>query len=87
MIKWRYRDQIKFSKSSQLVSGGNRIQTQVVQPQSCALSHHTESCYTRIPVDHSERIDVIIGRGPIGLGKNPLMDFPAILLLQCHAQC
>ena len=46
MIKWRYRDQIKFSKSSQLVSGGNRIQTQVVQPQSCALSHHTESCYT-----------------------------------------
>ena len=46
MIKWRYRDQINFSKSSQLGSGGNRIQTQVVQPQSCALLHYTESCYT-----------------------------------------
>lgn len=46
MIKWRYRDQINFSKSSQLGSGGNRIRTQVVQPQSCALLHYTESCYT-----------------------------------------
>ena len=30
----------------------------------------TESCYTLVPVDHSERIHIIIGRGPTGLGKN-----------------
>lgn len=44
MIKWRYRDQINFSKSSQLGSGEIGFE-QVVQPQSCAL-FYTESCYT-----------------------------------------
>ena len=30
----------------------------------------TESCYTRVPVDHIGRIHILINQGPTGLGKN-----------------